>query len=59
VRFILTIEVDSIAAADNVVANAIAKGASLIKAPEQTHYGWYMTVLADPEMNAFRVGSPL
>lgn len=34
---------------------AVEKGATLLKAPFTTYYGWYQSVLLDPEGNAFRI----
>ena len=34
---------------------AVKMGATLVKAPFTTYYGWYQSVLLDPEGNAFRI----
>jgi len=40
---------------DRLTPIAVAKGATLRKAPFTTYYGWYQSVLLDPEGNAFRI----
>ena len=40
---------------DLAVAEAISKGASLIKEPFMTYYHWYLAVLRDPDGNGFRI----
>jgi hypothetical protein len=50
-----TFDVDSAAEVDRLTPIAVAKGAVLRKAPFKTYYGWYQSVLLDPEGNAFRI----
>jgi predicted enzyme related to lactoylglutathione lyase len=40
---------------DRLTVVAVEKGATLLKAPFTTYYGWYQSVLLDPEGNAFRI----
>jgi predicted enzyme related to lactoylglutathione lyase len=46
---------DSADEVDRLTPIAVAKGAILQKAPFTTYYGWYQSVLLDPEGNAFRI----
>jgi predicted enzyme related to lactoylglutathione lyase len=55
VKFLLNIDVDSDAEVDRLVPIAVAKGATLVKAPYTTYYNWYQAVLLDPEGNVFRI----
>jgi uncharacterized glyoxalase superfamily protein PhnB len=55
VKFLLNIDVDSMAEVDAMVPMALAAGARLIKAPYKTYYNWYQAVLLDPEENVFRI----
>jgi predicted enzyme related to lactoylglutathione lyase len=55
IKTFTTFDVDSVEEVDRLTPIAVAKGASLMKAPFTTHYGWYQSVLLDPEGNAFRV----
>jgi uncharacterized glyoxalase superfamily protein PhnB len=55
VKFLLNMDVDSMAEVDAMVPMALAAGASLIKAPYKTYYNWYQAVLLDPEGNVFRI----
>lgn len=57
-RNLITFDVDSQAQVRRLVDVAQASGASLIKAPFETYYGWYQSVLRDPEGNAFRLNFP-
>ena len=50
-----TFNVDEAAEVDRLTSIAVAKGAVLRKAPFTTYYGWYQSVLLDPEGNAFRI----
>lgn len=34
---------------------AVELGATLVKEPFKTYYGWYQSVLRDPDGNAFRI----
>jgi predicted lactoylglutathione lyase len=55
VKFLLNVDVDSMAEVDALVPFAIEKGAALIKPPYRTYYDWYQAVLFDPEQNVFRI----
>lgn len=59
VSFLLNFEAASIAEVDELVTKAIAAGATLVKKPFETGYGWYQSVLADPEGNIFRINKIL
>jgi predicted lactoylglutathione lyase len=54
-KFLLNIDVASQAEVDRLVPLAVARGATLVKAPYQTYYNWYQAVLLDPEQNIFRI----
>ena len=58
-RFLLNIDVASSAEVDRLVPVAVQAGATLVKAPYQTYYGWYQAVLLDPERNVFRINHML
>jgi uncharacterized glyoxalase superfamily protein PhnB len=59
VKFLLNIDVDSVADVDRMVPLAVAKGATLVKPPYKTYYNWYQAVLLDPEGNVFRINHML
>lgn len=59
VKFLLNIDVDSVADVDRMVPLAVARGATLVKAPYKTYYNWYQAVLFDPEGNVFRINHML
>jgi len=59
VKFLLNIDVDSVAEVDRLVPVAVAAGATLVKPPYQTYYNWYQAVLLDPERNVFRINHML
>jgi predicted enzyme related to lactoylglutathione lyase len=50
-----TFNVDDAGEVDRLTPIAVANGAVLRKAPFMTYYGWYQSVLLDPEGNAFRI----
>lgn len=54
-KFLLNIDVASQADVERLVPLAIARGATLIKAPYLTYYNWFQAVLLDPEQNVFRI----
>ena len=54
-RSFVTFDVDSVEEVDRLTPIAVEKGATLLKAPFTTYYGWYQSVLLDPEGNAFRI----
>jgi predicted enzyme related to lactoylglutathione lyase len=55
VKAFATFDVGAPAEVDRLTSIAVAKGAVLRKAPFKTYYGWYQSVLLDPEGNAFRI----
>ena len=55
IKFLLNIDVASMAEVDRMVPKAVSLGAQLIKAPYTTYYNWYQAVLLDPEQNVFRI----
>jgi predicted enzyme related to lactoylglutathione lyase len=55
VKAFATFDVGAAAEVDRLTPIAVARGASLRKAPFETYYGWYQSVLLDPEGNAFRI----
>ncbi len=59
VKFLLNIDVDSVAEVDRLAPHAVAMGATPIKAPYKTYYNWYQAVLLDPEQNVFRINHML
>lgn len=59
VGFLLNFEAASVEQVDALIAKAVATGATLVKEPYHTHYGWYQAVLSDPEGNIFRINKIL
>jgi predicted lactoylglutathione lyase len=59
VKFLLNIDVDSMAEVDRLVPVAVASGAVVVKPPYRTYYDWYQAVLLDPEKNVFRINHML
>jgi predicted enzyme related to lactoylglutathione lyase len=57
VRFLLNIDVSSTDAVDELTGVAVERGATLVKAPTMTSYGWYQAALLDPEGNVFRINT--
>jgi predicted enzyme related to lactoylglutathione lyase len=55
IKTFMTFDVDSVEEVDRLTPIAVEKGATLLKAPFTTYYGWYQSVLLDPEGNAFRI----
>jgi predicted enzyme related to lactoylglutathione lyase len=55
IKSFATFNVDEAVEVDRLTPVAVAKGAVLRKAPFTTYYGWYQSVLLDPEGNAFRI----
>jgi predicted enzyme related to lactoylglutathione lyase len=55
IKSFVTFDVDSVDEVDRLTPIAVEKGATLLKAPFTTYYGWYQSVLLDPEGNAFRI----
>jgi predicted lactoylglutathione lyase len=58
-KFLLNIDVDSMAEVDRLVPVAVARGAAIVKPPYRTYYDWYQAVLFDPEKNVFRINHML
>ncbi len=59
VKFLLNIDVDSMAEVDRLVPVAAELGATVVKTPYRTYYDWYQAVLLDPEKNVFRINHML
>ena len=55
IKAFTTCDVDSVEEVNRLTPVAVKKGATLLKAPFKTYYGWYQSVLLDPEGNAFRI----
>ncbi len=55
IKFLLNIDVASVAEVDRMTPKAVSLGAKLVKAPYKTYYNWYQAVLLDPEGNVFRI----
>ena len=55
IKSFATFNVGEAVEVDRLTPIAVAKGAVLRKAPFTTYYGWYQSVLLDPEGNAFRI----
>ena len=55
IKFLLNIDVASVADVDTLVPKVITLGATMVKAPYKTYYNWYQAVLLDPEQNVFRI----
>ncbi len=55
VKFLLNIDVSSVAEVDRMTPKAVSLGAKLVKPPYKTYYNWYQAVLLDPEGNVFRI----
>lgn len=51
----ITFEVASRHAVDHLSEKAVSLGATLVKAPVETYYGWYQAVLRDLEGHPFRI----
>jgi predicted enzyme related to lactoylglutathione lyase len=58
-RFLLNFEVDSVDEVHHLTKVAVEHGARLVKDPAETSYGWFQSVLFDPEGNVFRVNKML
>jgi predicted enzyme related to lactoylglutathione lyase len=59
IKFLLNIDVSSVAEVDRMTPKAVSLGAQLIKPPYKTYYNWYQAVLLDPEQNVFRINHML
>ncbi|MGF7235587.1 MAG: VOC family protein [Frankia sp.] len=53
--FLLNFETESSERVHELVETAVAAGARVVKQPYETSYGWYQSVLMDPEENVFRI----
>jgi len=53
----VTFDVESHSEVDKLTEKARTLGARVVKPPFETVYGWYQSVLLDPEGNAFRVNT--
>ncbi|MGA7803679.1 VOC family protein [Bradyrhizobium sp.] len=58
-KFLLNIDVASVAEVDRLIPKAVSLGAQLMKPPYKTYYNWYQAVLLDPEQNVFRINHRL
>lgn len=54
-RVFQTFDVDAPEMVRTLTRRAIALGATIVKEPFDTYYGWYQSVLRDPDGNAFRI----
>ncbi|WP_213770842.1 VOC family protein [Bradyrhizobium sp. dw_78] len=59
IKFLLNIDVTSMAEVDRLTPKAVSLGAQLVKPPYKTYYNWYQAVLLDPEQNVFRINHML
>lgn len=59
IKFLLNIDVPSMADVDRMAPRAVGLGATLVKSPYKTYYNWYQAVLLDPESNVFRINHML
>jgi len=57
-RVMQTFNVENKEEVDAYSAKAVELGASIVKEPFETYYGWYQSVLRDPDGNCFRVNFP-
>jgi predicted enzyme related to lactoylglutathione lyase len=55
VSFLLNVEVESTDEVDRLTEAAVAAGATLRMPAFMTGYGWYLSVLLDPERNVLRI----
>jgi uncharacterized glyoxalase superfamily protein PhnB len=51
----ITFEVESRTAVDRLSEKAVGLGAVVVRPPFETYYGWYQSVMRDPEGHAFRI----
>ncbi|MAC58592.1 MAG: glyoxalase/bleomycin resistance/dioxygenase family protein [Novosphingobium sp.] len=54
-RVLLTFDVESEEMVRSLTAKAARLGASILKEPFTTYYGWFQSVLRDLDGNAFRI----
>ena len=57
-RVFQTFNVDSPEEVRLLTQKAATLGAQIVKEPFETYYGWYQSVLRDPDGNAFRINYP-
>jgi len=57
IKMLLNFDVASADEVDRLTPVAVARGAKLVKAAAMTTYGWYQSVLLDPEGNVFRINT--
>lgn len=58
-RFLLNFDVESTEAVGSFTQRAEELGATLVKPASTTSYGWYQSVLRDPEGHVFRINTVL
>lgn len=54
-RVLQTFDAADEATVSALTDRAVSLGATLVKAPFKTYYGWFQSVLRDPDGNAFRI----
>lgn len=54
-RVLQTFDVEEEQQVHDLVEKAKALGATIVKEPFATYYGWFQSVLRDPDGNAFRI----
>ncbi|PYD71541.1 VOC family protein [Novacetimonas hansenii] len=54
-RVLQTFDAPDADTVSTLTEKAIALGATLVKEPFKTYYGWFQSVLRDPDGNAFRI----
>lgn len=54
-RVLQTFDAPDAETVSTLTEKAISLGASLVKEPFKTYYGWFQSVLRDPDGNAFRI----
>jgi predicted enzyme related to lactoylglutathione lyase len=57
IKALLNVDVASVEDVDRLTPVAVERGATLVKAPAMTSYGWYQAALLDPEGNLFRINT--
>lgn len=55
IKVLLNVDVGTVEDVDGLTPRAVERGATLVKAPAMTSYGWYQAALLDPEGNLFRI----
>ncbi len=54
-RVLQTFDAPDETTVSSLTDRAVELGATLVKAPFKTYYGWFQSVLRDPDGNAFRI----